>query len=238
MPGPRQRRAASPTPSWAVGDAPEPFTTWSTPGRSLDVALGDRAALPRRRDRRARRAHARRLHPPRRRRGRGHGARRLRAVHVGRRARSCCATARRRSCGRRPAWPSCPRARSSSTGPTPSPPAPRAAQGLPLIMSPAPHTYLDQKYDETTELGLTWAGAVEVRDAYEWDPARGHPRRRGARRRGRALDRDHRDARRRRLDGLPAPARGGRGRLVASAATGRTSARGWPPTGRCCASWA
>ena len=39
-------------------------------------------------------------------------------------------------------------------------------------MSPAPHTYLDQKYDEETELGLTWAGAVEVRDAYEWDPER------------------------------------------------------------------
>jgi hexosaminidase len=43
-------------------------------------------------------------------------------------------------------------------------------QGLPLLMSPAPHTYLDQKYDETTSLGLTWAGAVEVRDAYDWDP--------------------------------------------------------------------
>ena len=38
-------------------------------------------------------------------------------------------------------------------------------------MSPAPHTYLDQKYDESTELGLSWAGTVEVRDAYEWDPA-------------------------------------------------------------------
>jgi len=46
-----------------------------------------------------------------------------------------------------------------------------AAQGLPLIMSPAPHTYLDQKYDETTELGLKWAGDVEVRDCYEWDPS-------------------------------------------------------------------
>ena len=44
-------------------------------------------------------------------------------------------------------------------------------QGLPILMSPAPHAYLDQKYDETTELGLTWAGAVEVRDAYEWDPS-------------------------------------------------------------------
>ena len=46
-----------------------------------------------------------------------------------------------------------------------------AARGVPLIMSPAPHTYLDQKYDESTELGLSWAGTVEVRDAYEWDPA-------------------------------------------------------------------
>jgi len=46
-----------------------------------------------------------------------------------------------------------------------------AEQGLPLVMSPAPHTYLDQKYDEDTELGLTWAGAVDVRDAYDWNPA-------------------------------------------------------------------
>ena len=111
-----------------------------------------------------------------------------------------------------------------------------AAQGLPLIMSPAPHTYLDQKYDESTELGLTWAGAVEVRDAYEWDPARGHRGRGRARRRGRAVDGDHRDARRRRLDGLPAPGRGRRGRLVRARATGRTSGRAWPPTARCCAS--
>ena len=44
-------------------------------------------------------------------------------------------------------------------------------QGLPLIMSPAPHTYLDQKYDSDTKLGLTWAGAVDVRDAYDWDPS-------------------------------------------------------------------
>jgi hexosaminidase len=46
-----------------------------------------------------------------------------------------------------------------------------AEQGLPLLMSPAPHAYLDQKYDASTELGLSWAGAVEVRDAYEWDPS-------------------------------------------------------------------
>jgi hexosaminidase len=45
-----------------------------------------------------------------------------------------------------------------------------AEQGATLIMSPAPHTYLDQKYDDATELGLSWAGNVEVRDAYEWEP--------------------------------------------------------------------
>jgi hexosaminidase len=46
-----------------------------------------------------------------------------------------------------------------------------ASRGHTLIMSPAPHAYLDQKYDDSTELGLTWAGAVEVRDAYEWEPS-------------------------------------------------------------------
>ena len=43
-------------------------------------------------------------------------------------------------------------------------------QGAKVIMSPAPHTYLDQKYDDGTELGLIWAGNVDVRDAYEWEP--------------------------------------------------------------------
>lgn len=41
-----------------------------------------------------------------------------------------------------------------------------------LIMSPANRTYLDMKYDETTTLGLTWAGLVDVRAALEWDPDR------------------------------------------------------------------
>ncbi len=40
-----------------------------------------------------------------------------------------------------------------------------------LILSPAKRTYLDMKYTATTELGLRWAGLVDVRDAYEWDPA-------------------------------------------------------------------
>ena len=46
-----------------------------------------------------------------------------------------------------------------------------AAQGAKLVMSPANHAYLDMKYDPTTPLGLSWAGYVEVRDAYRWDPA-------------------------------------------------------------------
>jgi hexosaminidase len=45
------------------------------------------------------------------------------------------------------------------------------AQGAQVIMSPATRTYLDQKYDETTQLGSEWAGHVSLRDAYEWDPA-------------------------------------------------------------------
>lgn len=46
-----------------------------------------------------------------------------------------------------------------------------AARGAHIVMSPASRTYLDLKYDEDTELGLTWAGLVEVRDAWDWDPA-------------------------------------------------------------------
>jgi hexosaminidase len=45
------------------------------------------------------------------------------------------------------------------------------AQGAQVLMSPARHAYLDLKYDAGTELGLDWAGHVEVRDAYDWDPA-------------------------------------------------------------------
>ena len=45
------------------------------------------------------------------------------------------------------------------------------AQGARVLMSPAKHVYLDLKYDATTELGLEWAGHVEVADAYGWDPA-------------------------------------------------------------------
>ncbi len=43
--------------------------------------------------------------------------------------------------------------------------------GSKLIMSPAKKVYIDMKYTAATELGLTWAAIVEVRDAYDWDPA-------------------------------------------------------------------
>jgi hexosaminidase len=55
---------------------------------------------------------------------------------------------------------------------TGSPLARRAvSQGAQLVMSPADHTYLDQKYTPATSLGLQWAGTHEVDDAYNWDPA-------------------------------------------------------------------
>lgn len=44
-------------------------------------------------------------------------------------------------------------------------------KGAQVIMSPANHAYLDMKYDERTDLGLEWAGYVDVRNAWEWDPA-------------------------------------------------------------------
>jgi hexosaminidase len=44
-------------------------------------------------------------------------------------------------------------------------------RGTRLIMSPAPRTYLDMKYDVPTLLGLEWAGRISVEQAYNWDPA-------------------------------------------------------------------
>ena len=43
--------------------------------------------------------------------------------------------------------------------------------GAKLVLSPGKKMYLDMKYTPATELGLSWAGYVEVRDSYEWDPA-------------------------------------------------------------------
>jgi hexosaminidase len=45
-----------------------------------------------------------------------------------------------------------------------------AAKGVKFIVSPASKSYLDHKYDKSTVLGLNWAGEIELRTAYEWDP--------------------------------------------------------------------
>ncbi len=47
-----------------------------------------------------------------------------------------------------------------------------ARKGAKMIMSPASKIYLDQKYNPSTELGLNWAGYVEVQESYSWDPAK------------------------------------------------------------------
>ncbi|HEU4632058.1 MAG TPA: beta-N-acetylhexosaminidase, partial [Gemmatimonadaceae bacterium] len=46
-----------------------------------------------------------------------------------------------------------------------------ARQGARLILSPGPKAYIDMKYTPATELGLRWAGFLEVRTVYDWDPA-------------------------------------------------------------------
>jgi hexosaminidase len=43
--------------------------------------------------------------------------------------------------------------------------------GMKVIMSPASKTYIDMKYDPSTALGLEWAGTINVKEAYTWDPA-------------------------------------------------------------------
>ncbi|AXO36108.1 beta-N-acetylhexosaminidase [Micromonospora sp. B006] len=43
-------------------------------------------------------------------------------------------------------------------------------RGARLILSPANHAYLDMKYAPDTPIGHDWAGLIDVRRAYEWDP--------------------------------------------------------------------
>ncbi|WP_367125330.1 beta-N-acetylhexosaminidase [Streptomyces phytohabitans] len=45
-----------------------------------------------------------------------------------------------------------------------------ARNGTRVILSPANRAYLDMKYDESTPLGLSWAGYVEARQSYDWNP--------------------------------------------------------------------
>ncbi|CAM5287604.1 beta-N-acetylhexosaminidase OS=Streptomyces alboniger OX=132473 GN=CP975_12515 PE=3 SV=1 [Streptomyces alboniger] len=45
-----------------------------------------------------------------------------------------------------------------------------AKNGTKLVLSPADRAYIDHKYTKDTPLGLSWAGYVEVRRSYDWDP--------------------------------------------------------------------
>ena len=45
-----------------------------------------------------------------------------------------------------------------------------AQAGALVLLSPASKAYLDMKYDAETRVGLVWAGHIEVRDAYDWEP--------------------------------------------------------------------
>ncbi|MEW2161992.1 beta-N-acetylhexosaminidase [Streptomyces sp. NPDC007084] len=47
-----------------------------------------------------------------------------------------------------------------------------ARNGTGIVLSPADRLYLDMKYTADTPLGQDWAGLVEVRRAYDWDPGR------------------------------------------------------------------
>lgn len=44
-------------------------------------------------------------------------------------------------------------------------------RGARVIASTASRAYLDMKYDPATPIGLMWAGPIDVRTAYVWDPA-------------------------------------------------------------------
>ncbi|QAY64635.1 beta-N-acetylhexosaminidase [Xylanimonas allomyrinae] len=55
-------------------------------------------------------------------------------------------------------------------------PFPRAAAaGSRFVLSPASHAYLDLKYDAGHPIGQDWMGFVDVRDAYDWEPATAVP---------------------------------------------------------------
>ena len=45
-------------------------------------------------------------------------------------------------------------------------------QGAKVLMAPGNKTYLDMQYHPETKLGLHWAGYVNVKDAYDWEPSK------------------------------------------------------------------
>ncbi|MFI6978095.1 family 20 glycosylhydrolase [Embleya sp. NPDC050154] len=46
-----------------------------------------------------------------------------------------------------------------------------ARAGHKVVMAPADHAYLDMKYAGGERLGVTWAGTVDVRTSYDWEPS-------------------------------------------------------------------
>ena len=44
------------------------------------------------------------------------------------------------------------------------------AAGARVVVSPADRSYTDMKYSSSTAYGLSWAGLVNLRRAYDWDP--------------------------------------------------------------------
>lgn len=47
-----------------------------------------------------------------------------------------------------------------------------AEKGATMVLSPSKRVYLDMKYDKSTKLGQDWAALIEVRDSYDWNPAK------------------------------------------------------------------
>ncbi|MBP2327416.1 hexosaminidase [Kibdelosporangium banguiense] len=45
-----------------------------------------------------------------------------------------------------------------------------ALNGTKILLSPANKVYLDMKYTPDSPIGFKWAGYIELRDAYDWDP--------------------------------------------------------------------
>jgi hexosaminidase len=42
--------------------------------------------------------------------------------------------------------------------------------GARLLLSPASRLYLDMRYDADTPMGSDWAGYIDLRRSYDWDP--------------------------------------------------------------------
>jgi hexosaminidase len=45
-----------------------------------------------------------------------------------------------------------------------------ARQGAKFILSPSKKIYLDMKYNAYSPLGLDWAGLIDVKESYDWEP--------------------------------------------------------------------